>query len=245
MFRIYCIVVVVISTLFITGCSHQIVVSPDSSSLYKASGSNKNKRYNVGYFISSKDRELEVTTPGGGGESVSYHPYRDIEDGYRTMLSTVFNNVTKLNSANDNGGNIDFVVIPEVVTSSGGAGFFTWPPTNFTVDLTSKIKNKQGAVIVTPRVVGTGTANDMERLKDHAITGKRAMEEALVKMKGALSNINLSSVKKQSTYTPRSKAIKANTSVSERLKRIENLKNNGLINNEEYSAKRSKIIDSL
>ena len=247
MFRTYCIVVAVISTLFISGCSHQIVVAPDNSSLYKTSGSNKNKRYSVGYYISPKDRNLEVTTPGGGGDNVSYYPYKDIESGYRTMLSTVFNNVTKLNTSDDKRDNIDFVVIPEIVTSSGGSGLFTWPPTNFTVDLTSKIKNKNGTQVASPRVVGTGSANDMERIKDNGITGRRAMEEALVKMKSSLSNLNLSSIRPQisSNQRPKTYSSKANSSFSERLKRIEKLKSNGLISNAEYSTKRSKIIDSL
>lgn len=167
MFRKYCWILVV-GTLLLTGCAHSIIVSPNITPLSTSSELNKNKKYNIGYFISLKDSDLEVTTLGGGGDNVKYYPYRDIEDGYRAMLSSVFNAVTKLSAVNDTNSisknNIDFIIAPVLVTSSGGAGLFTWPPTNFTVDLTSNVKNSEGLHIAGPRVVGTGVASTSERL---------------------------------------------------------------------------------
>lgn len=66
------------------------------------------------------------------------------------------------------------------------------------------------------------------------------MEDALLKMKEVLAKIDLSAVKSGTR-----KDVEIDVSVSERLRRIEKLKVNGLISEDEYSTKREEILDSL
>ena len=44
---------------------------------------------------------MAVVTPGGGGDKISYQPYRDIETAFYKMLTNVFGNVTKLKTPKD------------------------------------------------------------------------------------------------------------------------------------------------
>jgi hypothetical protein len=231
-----------ITVLLITGCAHPISITPNTAALSSETlPLNKNKRYTVGYYIPSKDKALEVTTLGGGGDNVRYYPYRDMEGGYRILLSNVFKSATAINPVDisKTQNEIDFIISPKVITTSGSTGFFTWPPTNFTVDLTSTIKNTVGEIIAEPRVIGTGVADTSERLSEHGIAGKRAMEDALVKMQKVLTEINLSG-KLNSDHK-----LKSEESISDRLTRLNRLKENGLISDKEFLEKRQKILDSL
>ncbi len=232
----------IITISLITGCAHSIIITPNTAELSETLSSDKNNEFKVGYYISSKDKSLEVTTLGGGGDNVKYYPYRDMEDGYRIMLSNVFKSVTELNSIKNNSklqSEIDFIIIPRVITTSGSTGFFTWPPTDFTVDLTSTIKKAGGEIIAEPRVVGTGVADTSERLSEHGIAGKRAMEDALLKMQKRLTNIDLSEKSNSDNK------LRAEGSISDRLTRLKRLKKSGLISDREFSKKRKNILDSL
>ena len=231
----------VVVALLMTGCAHQINVTPNTTALSEASPLSANKEYKVGYYISSKDKALEVTTLGGGGDNVRYYPYRDMKNGYKIILSNVFKSATALNSVNNGElqNEIDFIISPTVITTSGSTGFFTWPPTNFTVDLTSTIKNVDGEVIAEPRVVGTGVADTSERLSEHGISGKRAMEDALLKMQEALTEVNLSG--KSNLYHN----LKVDESISDKFEKLNRLKESNLISDKEYLEKRQQILNSF
>lgn len=239
---------VAIAVLLFTGCAHPIKVAPDLTRIERSSTTPSRIAAKVGYYIPVEESSIEVTTPGGGGDNVRYFPYRDIETGFQKMLSNVFTGVVKLTSIVDLPSiardGIDFIIVPDVVTSSGGSGFFTWPPTNFTVDLTSTVRDPVGKVIASPRVVGTGSAGTGEKLSDHAIAGKRAMEDALLKMQAALFETKLQSAATDSRPTlPQSPA--ATSTSGDRLAHIKELKDRGLISQEEFEAKRKAIIDAL
>ena len=101
------------------------------------------------------------------------------------MLSNVFESVSKLNyPVNEttlrNEG-IKYVISPTIVTNSKSYSQIYLPPTDFTVDLTSNIRDASGKLIASPRLIGKGQAQFSEYTKGHALAGERAMEDALQK----------------------------------------------------------------
>jgi hypothetical protein len=228
------------------GCAHPIKVAPDVAKLERVSSTLPRLTANVGYYIPPEVSSVEVTTAGGGGDNIRYYPYTDVEPGFEKMLSNVFTGVVKINSMTDlpgiARGGTEYIVQPVIVTSSGGSGLFTWPPTNFTVDLTCNVRDTTGALVASPRVVGTGSAETGERLREHGIAGKRAMEDALTKMQATLleTRFGASPPKGQALGSP-SAADKGRT-VEDRLAQLKQLREKGLISQDEYDAKRTAIL---
>ena len=127
--------------LLLAGCAHPIIIRPDSSSILREPASPEKIATKVGYYIPDDAMGLEVTTPGGGGDSVRYYPYRDLEEGYQLMLNNVYEGVSKV-SPNADGKRlaaegIEFILKPRILTTSSSSSMATWPPTNFSVDLTT------------------------------------------------------------------------------------------------------------
>jgi len=230
------------------GCAHPIKVAPDVAKLERVASTPPRLTVNVGYYIPPEVSSVEVTTAGGGGDNVRYFPYADIEPGFEKMLSNVFTGVVKLNSITDlpgvARGGTQFIIQPVIVTSSGGSGFFTWPPTNFTVDLTCNVRDSMGTLVASPRVVGTGSAETGERIREHAIAGKRAMEDALTKMQAAMLETWLGG-SPPSAHTARPPSAGAVGDAGQRLAHIKELRDKGLISQDEYEAKRREILDGL
>lgn len=243
---------IMVITALLTGCAHPIIIAPDEQKISSNLSSNDNREYSVGYYISPKDKALEVTTLGGGGDNIRYYPYRDIEKGYKAMLSNVFVSVTKLDSIDKSDAQlqnkIDLILTPKIITTSGSTGFFTWPPTNFSVDLTNTITSVDGKIISEPRAVGTGGASTSEKLSEHGIAGRRAIEDALLKSQVMLFNVELPQKNKSTNSTNLVKSAKkesSGASISDRLKSLKELKDSGLINEEEFKSKKKEIIESL
>lgn len=118
-----------------------------------------------------------------------YTPYKDTEVSYYKMLTNVFTNVTRLTTldkaqiAKDS---INYIISPDIVTTSSSSSPFTWPPTQFDITLTSKITDPEGKVIAEPSVKGSGSATFSEFKSDFSLSGKRAAEDALLKMQEKL-----------------------------------------------------------
>jgi hypothetical protein len=186
-------VVSIISSIFviaaITGCAHPIVISPDIGKIERDTSNNQITK-NVAYYIPDDIKTKEVITPGGGGDKVSYHPYRDIETAFYKMLTNVFTNVTKLKTPQDaealGKNNVSYIITPQLTTDSSSPSPFTWPPTKFSMDLTCSVADAQGNVIITKKVSGEGKAEFSEFKSDFSLSGKRASEDALLKMQRAL-----------------------------------------------------------
>jgi hypothetical protein len=233
--------------LLIVGCAHPIKVAPNVTNIASGSGSSKIIDASIGYYIPTSAENLEVTTPGGGGDNIRYYPYKDIESGYKYALAGVFRKVIKVSTPTpraDGNDKLDYVIEPTIITNSGGSGFFTWPPTNFSVDITNKIRDSSGQIIANPRVIGVGTAETSERLGEHGIAGRRAMEDALSKMGVSLMESKL--VGQNSAPTPASIVGTPTASdVESRLARLGELKKKGLISPKEYEEKRKAILDAL
>jgi len=177
---------ILISLLSMAGCAHTIVISPDLSKIERDRGTQPIQK-NVGYYILG-DREKEVVTPGGGGDKVSYKPYKDIEPGFHKMLSNVFRNVYALKSDKDveiSGKDLSYIISLEVTTNSSSPSLLTWPPTIFDVTLNCNIEDETGKALTSLTATGDGRAEFSEFMSDHALAGKRASQDALIKMQRA------------------------------------------------------------
>jgi len=173
----------------LVGCAHPMVISPDTSELQIVSGEQKIDK-KVGYYLADDKRILEVTTPGGGGDKVTYKPYADTETAVYQMLGSVFAGVTVLKAPDDaaaiekNG--LSYVIVPQLVTDSSSSSALTWPPTAFSVELTCVITDAKGSPVASPKVTGEGKAEFSEFKADFSLSGKRAAKDAVLKMREAL-----------------------------------------------------------
>lgn len=179
----------VAAVAFITGCAHPIMISPDISKIERSSDAQPIRK-NVGYYISPEIREKEVTTPGGGGDKVSYRPYKDIEMAYYKMLGNVFQSATLLPTPNDmdtiGKREISYIFTLDITTDSSSPSPFTWPPTKFTVNLTSNINDAAGTPVTLISVTGEGQAEFDEFKSDLSLSGKRAAQDAILQTQDKL-----------------------------------------------------------
>jgi hypothetical protein len=238
----------IVTALF--GCAHPISISPNVAKLERNPDSLPKIKANVGFIISDVTKNIEITSPGGGGDNVRYFPYKEIEAAYQIMLLNVFEKVTKIKSKAENKelskDEIKFVFEPVLVTSSGSTGFFTWPPTNFTVDLTSNIRDASGKLIGNPRVVGNGQVDFILDMNgDYGLAGRLAMEDALLKMQRVLLETNYENIPSRVVISDLSPANNSDLQPQVRLEKLQDLFDKGLVTREEYERKRKEIIDRL
>ena len=175
---------VVSSVLFVTGCAHQINITPPLNTLNGKDVQKISK--NVAYYISPADLEKQVETPGGGGDKVSYYPYKESVPALKKILSNVFNGVHSLPSLQDKAyikkNNISYVFVPSIVTDSSSDSLFTWPPTKFSVSLDCKALDSSGNVVWSKKVKGEGQAEFSEFKNDLSLSAKRASKKAFAKL---------------------------------------------------------------
>jgi hypothetical protein len=180
------------SILILSGCAHQISVNPDTEKLQVTESKSTSV---VGYYISADDIKKQVKTPGGGGDNVSYKPYKDTEAALYTVLSNKFANVYKLDSLTNKtflkDNNIKYVFIPTITTNSSSDSLFTWPPTEFTFTLNCKTINNNDDIVWTNEVKGFGKAEFDEFKNDFSLSARRATEEAFNKLVVELDQSNL------------------------------------------------------
>ena len=230
-----------LAILALAGCAHSIDIEPDLGKIGPTSSARIAAK--VGYHVPPEMLNIEITTPGGGGDNVRYNPYAAMSSGYRMMLSNVFERVVPIASLSDlhseAGASLDYVAIPTVITNSGGSNVFTWPPENFTVDLTTTLRNREGNIVASPRVVGIGTATTGERLSDQGFSGRRALEDALRKMELALREWG-------SAGKPASSGgAQSMPGISDRIRQLKDLFDSKMITEREYEIKRKAILDEL
>lgn len=171
--------------VLITGCAHPININPELSSLRVNKTTQSDN--NVGYFISQEDLTTEVTTNGGGGDDVKYFPYKDTEAALKTILSSKFNKVYTLKSQQDDplikDKNIKYIFTPKIKTESSSSSMLTWPPTDFSVELTCVAYDDSGQNIWKKTVSGQGHAEFSEFKTDFSLSAKRASEKAFALMR--------------------------------------------------------------
>ena len=169
-----------IAVVFVSGCQHVINITPPLNTI-SAEGITKADK-TVGYYISSEQRALSVTSPGGGGDKVAYKPYADSEPALKQMLSNLYTNVVSLAAPNDKAEleskKVAYVFLPTITTTSRSTSAFTWPPTNFTVTLDCKATAGDGTEMWSNKVTGSGEAVFDEFKHDFGLAAKRASKDA-------------------------------------------------------------------
>lgn len=171
--------------LLTAACSHHIQINPETEKLRSAEGISKSSK-NVGYYISPQNKLKEVKTPGGGGDSVTYEPYQDAEGALNTTLSKIYNRAYSVDSLENKNyfsdKNIEIIFIPTITTNSSSSSALTWPPTEFTVNLSCKAINPDGDTVWEKEINAKGNAKFSEFKKDFGLSGRRAMEDAFMQL---------------------------------------------------------------
>jgi len=170
------------------GCAHPMIIKPEMEALAAAPSGNRIQK-NVGLYISAPNRAKEVTTPGGGGDKVTYKPYADLEPGLYKVLGDVFKDVTVLQAPTGDAlaqHSVAYVIEPEVDTSSSSSGVLTWMATDFTVQLKCKVTDAAGQTISTVSSQGSGHADFSELKSNFSLAGQRASQDALLKLRASL-----------------------------------------------------------
>ena len=182
---------VITALIILSGCSHNIQLTPDLTSLREVkTGPVIDK--NVAYFISQENHLKQVTTPGGGGDKVTYKPYADTEVALNTVLSKMFSRVYSLNSVDDqqyiDDKNISYIFVPKLTTNSSSSSMLTWPPTNFTISLSCEALDSTGNSVWQKTVESSGDADFNEFKSDFSLAARRASEEAFRMLLNEINN---------------------------------------------------------
>ncbi len=176
--------------LLLTGCAHPVSLTPDAAALAKSGATKLDRK--VGLVVSDEQRRLELTTAGGGGDKVSYFPYRDLEPWLYMALSETFSSVSRLSGPQDpklQSEGLAYLVVPVVSTTSYSPSLLTWPPTVFTVELNLSFNDPRNKNVVQVRVQGEGRAEFDEFKRDVSLAPKRASEDALKKLVKAIADV--------------------------------------------------------
>lgn len=171
------------TVLCLGGCAHPITLSPSLAGISGAAGQKIDKR--VGLLITEADRQAQVTTPGGGGDKVSYYPYRDLEPALYFAMSESFASVARVASFSDPkvaAERLQLIIQPKVQTTSFSDSLLTWPPTIFTVELAVAVNSTAGGLIAELRVMGEGRASFDEFKGQPGLSANRAAEDAVKKL---------------------------------------------------------------
>jgi hypothetical protein len=156
-------------------CAHPIGIGPLETPVRNEAALNPKK---VAYVMTDADRNKEVITAGGGGDKVSYFPYRDLEKSIRDALRAVYADVFVVKSASDREAiasfGVSYVFSPSVTTTTESPSLFTWPPTKFGIDLTCEVSDAEGKAVTTVKAQGNGTAEFAEFKSDFGLAGRRA-----------------------------------------------------------------------
>lgn len=164
-------------------CAHPITIAPDLDKV-TADQSQPRIEKSVGYFISEKNKALRVTTPAGGGDSVEYAPYEDLEPGFYRVLSNVFSAVHVVKDPKDQAflesKNITWIFTPTLTTSSSSRNSFFWPPSDFSITIDCMaVDSEQREVWKTTVKAESELIAMKEILKEHGLAGKSASGNAL------------------------------------------------------------------
>jgi len=182
-----CAVALLAGSLF--GCAHQIVITPELRSIERPAAAPTDKK--VGYYISSADRAARVTTAGGGGDKVSYYPYKELEPALQKVLFNVFKEVQSVDSPNDAAylaqHGIAYVFVPVIKTGSSSSGVFTWMPTHFEVSLTCTAYDSNGAQIWKQQLSGSGESEFSELKGDFSAAARKASLKVFRDLQSAVS----------------------------------------------------------
>jgi hypothetical protein len=223
---------------FISGCAHPLNISPDLAVLNVSGGDQKNDKKITYYF--TEDLEKEVTTPGGGGDSVKYKPYKELDMGIYKVFTDKFKNVEVLKKSGERI-NADYSAEITISTNSSSSSAFTWPPTLFGVNISAELSNLQSGLKEKISVSGEGRAEFSEFTSNFNLSAKRASEDVLIKLSAALSNLSM--LRGQNAVIP-SRNSTSESSKETRLRELKRLFDNGLIDVNVYNERQKSILQN-
>jgi hypothetical protein len=186
--RILSIAALLAASSLMFGCAHPIAMTPKLDTV-NAIETKKSPKV-AAYYISEQDRVAEVTTPGGGGDKVTYKPYADLEYGLNRVLSKKYASVVTVKDPNDAkfiaDKKVAFLFKPKLVTHSKSDSMVTWPPTEFYIDMDCTAVDASGKTIWNQTVRGKGTASFSEFVSNFSLSAERASTSLLVQLQRAL-----------------------------------------------------------
>lgn len=159
----------------LVGCAHPINIGGDTRPERIESELIQKK---VAYAISETQRNTAFVSPVGGGDSVRYFPYRDLEKTIRDALRSVYQDVTLIAAPSDTqaveAARAALIFIPEIKTDSGSSSVLTWPPTYFVTEIACVVTDANGNEIGRVKASARGEAEFSEFLDDFGLAAKRA-----------------------------------------------------------------------
>ncbi len=175
-------------TTLLGACAHPIAIAPERRTIVELPG--PKIPATLGLHIPKEDLDLEVTTSGGGGDSVRYFPYRDLEAALALALSNVFEKVVVLREAlaadRQRAEGLSLSMRPRLTTASGSSSAFTWPPTFFIVSLSAPFMNPDGKLVALVQESGAGNATYGEFIGARGLAGERAAADMLNKLQSRI-----------------------------------------------------------
>ncbi|MDM0111784.1 hypothetical protein QTI66_06455 [Variovorax sp. J22R133] len=177
------------TVIVLAGCAHPIAINSDAGPERVDSKLIQKK---VAYALSDTERAKQVITAGGGGDKISYYPYRDLEKSIRDALRSVYQDVVVVKTAADvnavKASGATLVFTPEIKTSSSSPSAFTWPPTEFTTDISCTVTDAGGVEVTRVKATGNGKAEFDEFKSDFALSAKRSSADMSVKLSEEIRN---------------------------------------------------------
>ena len=174
--------------VFMSACAHTITINP-AIATHAETNLNPKK---VAYVMTDASRNKQVTTAGGGGDKVTYSPYRDLEKMIRETLRAIYSDVSVIQSTSDTetmkANNIALVFVPEIITFSSSDSAFTWPPTKFSIEINCNVTDTNGNVITSLKATGNGFAEFSEFKNDFGLAGRRAASDVSEKLKQKIAS---------------------------------------------------------
>lgn len=176
-----CIITVFLVFLF-AGCTHKINISPNINDIAGKYTKKDKNQYNVAYYLPKEKENIYLISGGGGGDSVGYFPYKETESSFRTVLNNLFDKVYKIDTFPSKEflrkNNIKYVFYYEIETQSFSNSSFTWPPTNFIVNLKTTARDENNDSFWEDALNSQGFASFNEFNGDFGLSGKRAIINA-------------------------------------------------------------------
>lgn len=168
----------------ISACAHPITINPIKTPDRIETKLSPKK---AAYVMTESDRNKQVTSSGGGGDKLTYYPYRDSEKAIRDALRSVYTDVIAITSSSDFGSikenNISVIYTPVISTVSSSESAFTWPPTYFRVELTCNVNDVNGKDLSILKVTGSGNAEFSEFKINTGLAGSRASSDLSEKLR--------------------------------------------------------------
>ena len=222
----------------ISGCAHPLNITPDLSALNKNSSGEKS-RNNVTYYF-TEDIEKEVITPGGGGDSVKYKPYKELDTGIYKVLSDNFKSVVMLKKGADKPKSDDDILAEITIsTNSSSSSAFTWPPTMFGVNISADFLHPKTGKKEKILATGEGRAEFSEFKSNFNLSAKRSSEDALNKLGVAISGSNIFKINMGDDTKPNDSL---GNSKEARLRELKRLFDGGLIDVNVYNERLKAIL---